>query len=75
MTLVPAALEPLPPSAKLVYVILDREAPLTHSGIQQYTKLPKRTTDEALGRLSDEGLIQQDPNYDDAREVFYRLDR
>lgn len=73
MTLVPKALEPLPPSAKLVYVILDREAPLTRAGVRNYTKLPGRTTDHALDRLLDEGIVESHPSYDDARQEYYRI--
>lgn len=70
---IPPRLEPLPPSAKLVYVILAREGPLTRADVCNYTKLPGRTTDEALDHLREEGEVEKLSNYADSRQHFYRL--
>lgn len=61
-----------PPSAKLVYKVLDLEAPLTHGEITEATVLPSRTTSYALSRLQEAGVVESVPCPSDPRKKNYR---
>lgn len=61
-----------PPSAKLVYKVLQLEAPLTHGEITEAAVLPSRTTSYALSRLQDAGVIESVPCPSDPRKKNYR---
>lgn len=61
-----------PPSAKLVYKVLELEAPLTHGEITEAAVLPSRTTSYALSRLQDAGVIESVPCPSDPRKKNYR---
>lgn len=50
-------LDDLPPSAKLVALILERQGPLTQDGIAEATRLNGSTTVHALDALKDAGLV------------------
>jgi hypothetical protein len=62
----------LPPSAKLVYKVLEsEEAPLTQGQIRQQALLPARTTRDALTKLEDEDLVEEQMYVPDARKRLY----
>lgn len=64
----------LPPSAKLVYKVLEYEAPLTQEGIAAESRLCPRTVRYALGKLEDRGLVTSRACLEDARQSKYRID-
>jgi hypothetical protein len=62
----------LPPSAKLVYKVLEAEdAPLTQGQIREQALLPARTTRDALTKLEDVGLVEEQMYVPDARKRLY----
>ncbi|WP_276302220.1 hypothetical protein [Halorussus lipolyticus] len=62
----------LPPSAKLVYKVLESEdAPLTQGQIRDQALLPARTTRDALTKLEDEDLVEEQMYVPDARKRLY----
>ncbi|WP_226007883.1 MarR family transcriptional regulator [Natrinema salinisoli] len=63
----------LPPSAKLVYKVLEYEAPLTQEGIAAESRLCPRTVRYALGKLEDQGLVTSRACLEDARQSKYRI--
>lgn len=68
------ALEPLPPSCRLVALALEKEGELTQQELRRETyNTPQRTIRYALDRLESEGLIEKRPSYDDARQSYYSL--
>lgn len=62
----------LPPSAKLVYKVLEIDAPLLQSDIRDRTRLSKRTTRHAISLLKDDGLVEEQIYIPDARKRTYR---
>lgn len=66
-------LHDLPPSAKLVAVVLDNEGPLSQTALIDETLLPQRTAREAITRLEDRGLLECRVSYTDARKRLYSL--
>ena len=66
-------LSDLPPSAKLVAVVLDHEGPLSQTELIEETLLPQRTAREALDRLEERGLLERRVSYTDARKRLYSL--
>ena len=60
-----------PPSAKLVYKVLERDAPLTHGEIAEAAVLPTRTTSYALSRLQEAGVVEAVPCPSDPRKKNY----
>ncbi|ELY67124.1 helix-turn-helix domain-containing protein [Natrinema versiforme] len=67
------ALAELPPSAKLVYKVLEYEAPLTQEGIAAESRLCPRTVRYALGKLADRDLVTSRVCLEDARQSKYRI--
>lgn len=66
------AVADLPPSAKLVYLVLqEADGALTQSEVCDRTLLPRRTVRTALGRLDDEDLVEEDAFLGDARKRLY----
>ena len=63
----------LPPSAKLVYKVLEYDGPLTQKGIVEESMLSARTVRYALERLDDVGVIEEDVYFADARQNLYEL--
>ncbi|USZ78187.1 MarR family transcriptional regulator (plasmid) [Halorussus vallis] len=61
----------LPPSAKLVYRVLADGDPLTQRQIRERALLPSRTTRDALGKLKDQGLVEERLYVQDARKRIY----
>jgi len=63
----------LPPSAKLVYKVLEYDGPLTQKGIVEESMLSARTVRYALERLDEVGVIKEDVYFADARQNLYEL--
>ena len=61
-----------PPSAKLVYKVLELDAPMTHGEIADAAVLPTRTTSYALSRLQEAAIIEAVPCPSDPRKNNYR---
>ncbi|MXR42444.1 MarR family transcriptional regulator [Halobaculum sp. WSA2] len=67
------AVADLPPSAKLVFVVLENHERLTQSALAEETLLPQRTVRYALDELRDAGVLREELNIMDARQRFYSL--
>jgi predicted transcriptional regulator len=63
----------LPPSAKLVYKVLEYKGPLTQKGIVEESMLSARTVRYALERLEDIGIVEEDVYFADARQNLYEI--
>jgi len=68
-----AAVEDLPPSAKLVAKVLEYNDSLTQSQLAEETLLPPRTVRYALTRLEDVGVVGSRFSFSDARKRIYTL--
>jgi len=66
-------LDDLPPSAKLVYKVLEYDGPLTQKGIVEESMLSPRTVRYALERLDEIDIISEDVYFADARQNLYEL--
>jgi DNA-binding MarR family transcriptional regulator len=62
----------LPPSAKLVYKVLDMEGPLTQSRLADETFLAKRTVRQAVMKLEADDLVSVEVSKLDARKKLYQ---
>lgn len=69
----PSALQELPPSAKLVYTVLEHEGELTQRQLSDETMLSPRTVRYALTNLQTEDLVQEEIYFADARKKLYSL--
>lgn len=67
------ALRGLPPSAKLVYKVLEYNDTLTQSQIADETLLPPRTVRYALTRLQDAEVVDARFSFTDARKRLYSI--
>lgn len=65
----------LPPSAKLVFVVLKHEEPLTQKQLAGKTLLPPRTVRYALDLLEEAGEVQSQIHFADARQNIYTITR
>jgi transcription initiation factor IIE alpha subunit len=65
--------EALPPSAKLVFKILEWGGPLTQQQIVEESLLSARTARHALNQLSDADLVDEEIYVLDARQKLYVL--
>ncbi|MGA2103784.1 winged helix-turn-helix domain-containing protein [Methanoregula sp.] len=63
----------LPPSAKLVYKVLETNGQLTQKDLIRETALPSRTVRYALNRLKDEKFLIEHYYFIDARQSLYGL--
>lgn len=63
----------LPPSAKLVHFVLNRDDERTQTQLVDETALSARTVRTALGRLEDAGLVDEAICLRDARKRVYSL--
>lgn len=63
----------LPPSAKLVYKVLEYEGSMTQEEIAGESRLCPRTVRYALGKLEDEELVTSRVYLEDARQSKYRI--
>ncbi|MHC3439974.1 ArsR family transcriptional regulator [Natrialbaceae archaeon A-gly3] len=61
------SLEDLPPSAKLVYKVLEEKDELTQKEVLEESMLSARTVRYALGRLEAVEVVEQDIYFTDAR--------
>lgn len=68
-----AALSDLPPSAKLVYKVLEYRGRLPQKQLLEETRLSKRTLHYAIGQLEDAGLVESRSALFDARQTCYTL--
>lgn len=66
-------IEDLPPSAKLVFKVLEYSGFLTQKEIAKESYLPPRTVRYALNRLKDEEILQERFYFKDARQSLYGL--
>ncbi|ELZ41981.1 ArsR family transcriptional regulator [Halorubrum saccharovorum DSM 1137] len=64
-------LEPLPPSAKLVYYVLDEEGRFDQTGLAEETRLSTRTVRFAVEKLTEAGLVEEGLCPKDARRSVY----
>ena len=62
-----------PPSAKLVFKVLEYNGGLTQKGIVETSRLSQRTVRDALDRLVEAGVVEKDVYIPDARQNLYRL--
>lgn len=67
------ALAELPPSAKLVYKVLEYNGGLTQKQIVEESMLSPRTVRYALERLQEVGAVTEDVYFADARQNLYEL--
>ena len=70
-----SAVNPLPPSAKLVYKVLEYEGAMTQREIATESRLCARTVRYALSKLEDQETITSRVCLDDARQSVYQLTR
>jgi predicted transcriptional regulator len=67
------SLDDLPPSAKLVFKVLEYNGTLTQKGIVEESMLSARTVRYALERLETIGVVDEDVYFADARQNIYEL--
>lgn len=63
----------LPPSAKLVFKVLEMEGELTQRQLTERTLLPPRTVRYALSELEQRGVVEKRFSFADARQRCYSL--
>jgi len=66
-------IDELPPSAKLVFKVLEYNRQMTQKEIAEETRLSVRTVRYALNRLTEEELVEQVPCLSDGRQTLYDL--
>ncbi len=66
-------LSDLPPSAKLVYKVLEYNGAMTQKDIVEESMLSARTVRYALERLEDIEIVSEDVYFADARQNLYEL--
>lgn len=66
-------IEKLPPSAKLVFKVLEYSGFLTQKQIAEESYLPSRTVRYALNRLKDEQMLEERFYFKDARQSLYGI--
>jgi len=66
-------IEYLPPSAKLVFNVLESNGPMTQKDLIIKTGLPTNTVRYALGKLKEESVIKECFYFPDARQSLYGL--
>ncbi len=68
-------LRDLPPSAKLVAKVLERDDALSQGEVAERSLLPDRTVRYAMNRLSEVGVVESRYSFRDARKQVYSLRR
>ncbi|MFA9418251.1 rhodanese-like domain-containing protein [Natrinema sp. HArc-T2] len=68
-------LSDLPPSANLVYKVLEYNGRLSQKQLVDETRLSSRTLHYAIGQLENAGLVESHPAHYDARQTCYTLVR
>jgi transcription initiation factor IIE alpha subunit len=66
-------IDDVPPSAKLVYKVLEYNGPLTQKEIVEKSMLSQRTVRDALGRLRSIEAVSEKVYIPDARQNLYEL--
>lgn len=66
-------LRELPPSSKLVALVLEHSSPLAQGELAEESLLPGRTVRYALQRLQGEDLVDSRYSFQDARKQVYFL--
>lgn len=66
--------EPLPPSAKFVFKVLEYRGALTRRELASETQLPDSTITDALSTLRESGLVDERPLPTDPRARLYYID-
>ena len=66
-------IEDLPPSAKLVFKVLEYNGPMTQKGIVEESMLSARTVRYALERLEEIDIVEEDVYFADARQNLYEI--
>jgi len=66
-------IEDAPPSAKLVYKVLEYNGGLTQKGIVEQSMLSQRTVRDAIDRLQALGVVRESVYIPDARQSLYEL--
>ena len=66
-------IEDVPPSAKLVYKVLEYNGGLTQKEIVEKSMLSQRTVRDALSRLREIDVVSEDVYIPDARQNLYTL--
>lgn len=69
----PDAVHDLPPSCKLVWLVLANQGELTHKEIVEETLLSERTARWARQRLVEADVITSCPSIQDARKEMYAI--
>ncbi len=64
---------PLPPSAKLVYKVLENDGQLTRKDLVERTSLPSRTVLYAVRRLKEKNVLIERFYFMDARQSLYSV--
>jgi DNA-binding MarR family transcriptional regulator len=64
----------LPPSAKLVFKVLEYKGSLTQKEIVEESMLSARTVRYALERLEELEVVEEDIYFADARQNLYEID-
>ena len=67
------AIDDLPPSAKLVYKVLEYNGAMTQKQLVEESMLSARTVRYALERLEDAGVVTEDIYFADARQSLYQV--
>ncbi|WP_135827820.1 helix-turn-helix transcriptional regulator [Halorussus halobius] len=67
-------IDDLPPSAKLVFKVLEYKGALTQKQIVEESMLSARTVRYALERLEELGVVEEDIYFADARQNLYEID-
>ncbi|WP_115865187.1 helix-turn-helix transcriptional regulator [Halorussus litoreus] len=66
-------IDDLPPSAKLVFKVLEYKGALTQKQIVEESMLSARTVRYALERLEELGVVEEDVYFADARQNLYEI--
>ncbi|PSP57854.1 ArsR family transcriptional regulator [Halobacteriales archaeon QH_7_66_36] len=66
-------IDDLPPSAKLVFKVLEYKGPMTQKGIVEESMLSARTVRYALERLEEIDIVNEDVYFADARQNLYEI--
>jgi DNA-binding MarR family transcriptional regulator len=67
----PNDLDELPPSCKLVYMVMRARDNVTQTELADATRLPSRTVRYALDRLEEHDLVTARPSVRDGRQKRY----
>lgn len=69
----PDPLKELPPSAKLVLKVLEYNEGLTQKELVEASRLSQRTVRDALTRLREQDLVEENLYLPDARQNLYTI--